>query len=83
MLLLTYTAVGISLSLQEVNLANNQLASLPELWTSLWGMPNPSTGLLTTTSEPESSSAGDAKKDTSGGGNKVKVLVLGNPLMQP
>jgi hypothetical protein len=70
------------LSLQEVNLANNQLASLPEPWTSLWGMPNPSTGLLTTTSEPESSGAVDTKKDTSGG-SKVKVLVLGNPLMQP
>lgn len=58
-----------------MNLANNQLAALPELWQTLWGTPHPTTGLL---HFADSSSAADA----AGGKAKAKVLVLGNPVMQ-
>ena len=62
---------------QEVNLANNQLAELPELWVTMWGAPDPATGLLVVSSTSGSNAGAAAGKGVAG----VKVLVLGNPLL--
>jgi hypothetical protein len=61
-----------------VNLANNQLTALPELWVTTWGKPNASTGLLELELELEQQDGGNKKNNSSAG---VKVLVLGNPLL--
>lgn len=63
--------------MQEVNLANNQIAELPPLWVSIWGSPHTTTGLLvplTVGGVTVGAGGGEKKKE-------VKVLVLGNPLM--
>lgn len=51
--------------LREVNLANNQLIEMPELWSTEWGMLDAVTGALTL--------AGSAT-------SKTKVILLGNHL---
>lgn len=60
-----------------MNLANNQLTALPELWVTTWGKPNASTGLLELELGVEQQE-GNKKNNSSAG---VKVLVLGNPLL--
>ena len=66
-------ACACMMCVQEVNLANNQLAELPALWLSIWGAPDPATGLLL---QPPPEQEQPSDKPTVA----VKVLVLGNPL---